>query len=184
MAKPKVAQLPSRPANLGNAVPSAAPADEDPGHQLRARRRPALRAAGHPAGSWIPRIHGCGWPTGGRCDPHLAPPGRRFPGLRRNLDRYAFLYEALASAYGVQPAEAVETIETVPADPKDSRRPGVDVGMPLLLVSRQAFDVSGEPVERAQSSTGATATSWSCGCTASLLRWWLTPSAAADRAGG
>ena len=63
-------------------------------------------------------------------------PARRFPGLRRNLDRYASLYEALASAYGVQLAEAVETIETVLADPKDARLLAVDVGMPLLLLSR------------------------------------------------
>ncbi len=80
---------------------------------------------------------------------HLS--ARRYPGLRRNLDRYASLYEALAAAYGVQLAEAVETIETVLADPKDARLLGVDVGMPLLLLSRQAFDVAGTPVEWAQS---------------------------------
>jgi len=80
---------------------------------------------------------------------HLA--ARRFPGLRRNLDRHASLYEALATAYGVQLAEAVETIETVLADPKEARLLGVDVGLPLLLLSRQAFDVSGTPVEWAQS---------------------------------
>ena len=78
-------------------------------------------------------------------------PARRFPGLRRNLDRYASLYEALATAYGVQLAEAEETIETVLAGPEDARLLGVDVGMPLLLLSRQAFDVSAEPVEWAQS---------------------------------
>src|ERR1700761_4294714 len=78
-------------------------------------------------------------------------PARRFPGLRRNLDRYASLYEALATAYGVQLAEAEETIETVLADPTDARLLGVDAGMPLLLLSRQAFDVSAVPVEWAQS---------------------------------
>jgi GntR family transcriptional regulator len=78
-------------------------------------------------------------------------PARRFPGLRRNLDRYASLYEALATAYGIQLAEAIETIETVLADPKEARLLGVDVGLPLLLLSRQAFDVSGTPVEWAQS---------------------------------
>jgi GntR family transcriptional regulator len=80
---------------------------------------------------------------------HLA--ARRFPGLRRNLDRYASLYEALATAYGIELAEAVETIETVLADPKEARLLGVDVGLPLLLLSRQAFDISGTPVEWAQS---------------------------------
>src|ERR1700674_4346095 len=78
-------------------------------------------------------------------------PARRFPGLRRNLDRHASLYEALATAYGIQLAEAIETIETVLADPREARLLGVDVGLPLLLLSRQAFDVSGTPVEWAQS---------------------------------
>ncbi len=81
--------------------------------------------------------------------PHL--PARRFPGLRRNLDPFTSLYEALATAYGVQLAEAVETIETALADPKDARLLAVDVGMQLLLLSRQAFDVSATPVEWAQS---------------------------------
>ncbi|HWG61557.1 MAG TPA: GntR family transcriptional regulator [Streptosporangiaceae bacterium] len=80
---------------------------------------------------------------------HLA--AGRFPGLRKNLDRYASLYEALAAAYDIQLAEAEETIETVLADPQDARLLGVDVGMPLLLLSRQAFDVTGTPVEWAQS---------------------------------
>ncbi len=78
-------------------------------------------------------------------------PARRFPGLRRNLDRYASLYEALATAYDVELAEAEETIETVLADPNDARLLGVDVGMPLLLLSRLAFDTSAQPVEWAQS---------------------------------
>lgn len=78
-------------------------------------------------------------------------PARRFPGLQRNLDRHASLYEALATDYGVQLAEAEETIETVLADPRDARLLGVDVGMPLLLLSRHAYDVTGAPVEWAQS---------------------------------
>ncbi len=99
-----------------------------------------------PAGSRVLRIHRLRLADGEPMSTdtsHL--PARRFPGLRRNLDRYASLYEALASAYGVQLTEAVETIETVLADPKDARLLGVDVGMPLLLLSRQAFDVSAEP---------------------------------------
>jgi GntR family transcriptional regulator len=80
---------------------------------------------------------------------HLS--ARRFPGLRRSLDRHASLYEALATDYGVEIAEARETIETGLADPRDARLLGVDVGMPLLLLSRQAFDPAGAPVEWAQS---------------------------------
>jgi len=48
-------------------------------------------------------------------------------------------------------AEAEETIETVLADPHDARLLEVDAGLPLLLLSRHAYDVTGEPVEWAQS---------------------------------
>jgi GntR family transcriptional regulator, nutrient-sensing system regulator len=80
---------------------------------------------------------------------HLS--ARRFPGLRRSLDRHPSLYEALATDYGVQIAEAQETIETALAGPRDARLLGVDVGMPLLLLSRQSFGSDGAPVEWAQS---------------------------------
>ena len=78
-------------------------------------------------------------------------PARRFPGLRRNLERHKSLYETLRVAYDIQLAEAEETIETVLADPHDAALLGVDAGLPLLLLSRHAFDVKGEPVEWAQS---------------------------------
>jgi GntR family transcriptional regulator len=78
-------------------------------------------------------------------------PARRFPGLRRQLGRHSPLYETLTNTYGVQLAEAEETIETVLAGPEDARLLGVDVGLPLLLLSRHAFDTSGQPVEFAQS---------------------------------
>ena len=78
-------------------------------------------------------------------------PARRFPGLRRNLERHNSLYETLRVAYDIQLAEAEETIETVLADPHDAALLGVDAGLPLLLLSRHAFDVTGEPVEWAQS---------------------------------
>ncbi|HEU5160641.1 MAG TPA: GntR family transcriptional regulator [Streptosporangiaceae bacterium] len=78
-------------------------------------------------------------------------PARRFPGLRRELGRHRSLYETLASAYEVHLAEAEETIETVLATPHDAQLLGVDVGLPLLLLSRHAFDENGEPVEWAQS---------------------------------
>nr|WP_221308144.1 GntR family transcriptional regulator [Nocardiopsis mwathae] len=76
---------------------------------------------------------------------HLA--ARRFPGLRRQLDRYASLYEALASAYDVRLAEAEATIETVLATPNEARLLGVDVGLPLVLHSQHSFDADGNPVE-------------------------------------
>jgi GntR family transcriptional regulator len=78
-------------------------------------------------------------------------PARRFPGLRRQLERHASLYETLRTVYGIQLAEAEETIETVLADPHDARLLGVDAGIPLLLLSRHAIDSTGQPVEFAQS---------------------------------
>jgi len=78
-------------------------------------------------------------------------PARRFPGLRKQLERHSSLYETLAKAYGVEPAEGEETIETVLAAPNDARLLGVDVGLPLLLLSRHAFDAGGNPIEWAQS---------------------------------
>jgi GntR family transcriptional regulator len=78
-------------------------------------------------------------------------PARRFPGLRRQLERHASLYETLRTGYGIQLAEAEETIETVLADPHDARLLEVDAGIPLLLLSRHAIDATGEPVEYAQS---------------------------------
>jgi len=78
-------------------------------------------------------------------------PARRFPGLRKELERHRSLYETLESAYGIHLAEAEETIETVLADPHDARVLGVDPGLPLLLLSRHAFDSSGQVVEWAQS---------------------------------
>ena len=78
-------------------------------------------------------------------------PARRFPGLRKQLERDRSLYETLREAYGIQLAEAEETIETVLADPHDAQLLEVDAGLPLLLLSRHAFDTTGEPVEWAQS---------------------------------
>jgi GntR family transcriptional regulator len=78
-------------------------------------------------------------------------PARRFPGLRKQLNRHSSLYETLSSAYGVRLTEAEETIETVLADPHNADLLAVDVGLPLLLLSRHAVDVTGETVEWAQS---------------------------------
>jgi GntR family transcriptional regulator len=78
-------------------------------------------------------------------------PARRFPGLRRQLERHASLYETLREDYNIQLAEAEETIETVLADPQDAQLLCVDPGLPLLLLSRHAIDSTGEPVEWAQS---------------------------------
>src|SRR3984957_12333597 len=79
------------------------------------------------------------------------PPAPRSPGLRRQLERRASLYETLRPGYGTQLAEAEETIETILADPHDANLLGVDAGIPLLLLSRHAIDPTRQPVEWAQS---------------------------------
>jgi GntR family transcriptional regulator len=107
---------------------------------------------GVPEGSRVLRIHRLRLADGEPMSADVSHlPALRFPGLRRSLDSHASLYEALATSYGVELAEADETIETVLADPKDARLLGVDVGTPLLLLSRHAYDVTGTPVEWAQS---------------------------------
>src|ERR1700685_867009 len=78
-------------------------------------------------------------------------PARRVPGLRRQLGRHASLYETLRTGYGIELAEAEETIETILADPHDANLLGVDAGIPLLLLSRHAIDTTGQPVAWAQS---------------------------------
>jgi GntR family transcriptional regulator len=76
---------------------------------------------------------------------HLS--ARRFPGLRKQLQRYASLYTALGEVYSVHLAEAEETIETALATPREAGLLGTDVGLPLLLLFRHSFDTDGTPVE-------------------------------------
>jgi GntR family transcriptional regulator len=76
---------------------------------------------------------------------HLS--ARRFPGLRKQLQRYTSLYAALGEVYGVHLAEAEETIETALATPREAGLLGTDVGLPLLLLCRHSLDTDGTPVE-------------------------------------
>ncbi|GGL17101.1 HTH-type transcriptional repressor DasR [Sphaerisporangium melleum] len=80
---------------------------------------------------------------------HLS--ARRFSRLRRELEMHSSLYETLHNAYNVQLTDAEEVIETVLATPYDAQVLGVDVGLPMLLLTRHAFDAEGNPVEWAQS---------------------------------
>jgi GntR family transcriptional regulator len=82
---------------------------------------------------------------------HTHLPARLFPGLRRHLTGAASLYEVLSQVYGVQLAEAEETIETVLASPREAALLGTDTGLPMLLISRLSFDTGGRPVEWVQS---------------------------------
>lgn len=76
---------------------------------------------------------------------HLS--ARRFPDLRRHLDRMPSLYKVLESEYGVHLAEAEETIETVLGPPREALLLGTDTGSPMLLLSRHSRDTDGQPVE-------------------------------------
>jgi GntR family transcriptional regulator len=80
---------------------------------------------------------------------HLS--GQRFPGLRRLLARSTSLYAVLSQTYGIELLEAEETIETVPAPPREAHLLGTDVGLPLLLLSRHSRDDAGEPIEYVRS---------------------------------
>lgn len=80
---------------------------------------------------------------------HLS--ARRFPRLRRELEMHSSLYETLYNAYNVRLTDAEEIIETVLATPYDAQVLSVDAGLPLLLLTRHAFDADGNPVEWAQS---------------------------------
>lgn len=80
---------------------------------------------------------------------HLA--ARRFPGLRKHLEKGGSLYSTLATVYGVHLAEAEETIETVLCPPREAEILGTDVGSPMLLLSRHSWDTTGNPVEYVRS---------------------------------
>ncbi len=75
----------------------------------------------------------------------------RFPGLAKRLGNSASLYALLAVEYGVHLAHAEETIETVPAAPREAELLDTTVGYPMLLLSRHSRDTSGRPVEFALS---------------------------------
>ena len=74
-------------------------------------------------------------------------PAERFPGLSRQIRQVASLYALLAERYDTKLHTAEETIETAPATPREAGPLKVDVGSPMLVVSRQNFDSAGTPVE-------------------------------------
>ncbi|MBK6870076.1 MAG: GntR family transcriptional regulator [Kineosporiaceae bacterium] len=70
----------------------------------------------------------------------------RFPRLRAQLERHGSLYTALRTVYGIELIDAEETIESALAAPDEAGLLGVDVGLPMLLLTRHSFDTDG-PVE-------------------------------------
>jgi GntR family transcriptional regulator, nutrient-sensing system regulator len=75
----------------------------------------------------------------------------RFPDIVAELAADASLYSLLESRYGVVPASAEETIETVLAPPAAARLLGADAATPMLLLTRSSRDADGRPVEYVRS---------------------------------
>ncbi len=71
----------------------------------------------------------------------------RFTDLAQRLQGPASLYELLAEVYGTHLAEAEQTIETVPAPPREAELLLTSVGHPMLLLTRLSWDTQGRPVE-------------------------------------
>lgn len=71
----------------------------------------------------------------------------RFPGLAKAVRRCGSLYQVLHEQWGISVIEAIETIETGPASPRESELLATDTGAPMLILTRHSFDANGEPVE-------------------------------------
>jgi GntR family transcriptional regulator len=100
------------------------------------------------AGSSVPRIARLRKVNGAPMaleQTHLS--AARFPGLPRALRQTGSLYRVLSERWSVTVVEAVETIETAPASPRESKLLAADTGAPMLLLSRHSFDARQEPVE-------------------------------------
>jgi len=76
---------------------------------------------------------------------HLS--AKRFPGLTTALRKAGSLYKVLREEFGVTVAEAVETIETAPAPPREADLLDTDSGAPMLILSRHSLTADGVPVE-------------------------------------
>lgn len=74
-------------------------------------------------------------------------PAERFPNLTRLIRSHASLHALLAEQFGVRMRPAEEWIETAPATPREAIPLKVDIGTPMLIVSRQNFDSDGTPIE-------------------------------------
>ena len=74
------------------------------------------------------------------------------PALRRELERRGSLYRTLEEAYGIVIAEAEDTVETALAGPEQTALLEIEMGSPLLLVQRLAWDTHGKPVELTRSA--------------------------------
>lgn len=74
-------------------------------------------------------------------------PAERFPGLTRLIRVHGSLHEILSSHFATSLRAGEESIETAPATPREAGPLQVDVGTPMLVVSRQNFDAARAVVE-------------------------------------
>lgn len=74
-------------------------------------------------------------------------PAEHFPGLTRMIRSYSSLHVLLGERYDTYPRTGEESIETAPATPHEAGPLLVDVGTPMLVVSRTNFDPGGTPIE-------------------------------------
>lgn len=77
---------------------------------------------------------------------HATFPADLVPGLPER-DLSGSIYELIDEAYGLRPSEAVEHIEVVAASSLEASILGVEVGFPLLLVTRRTQDADGRMFE-------------------------------------
>jgi GntR family transcriptional regulator len=71
----------------------------------------------------------------------------RFPGLTRLIRSHDSMHVLLGERYGTHPRNGQESIETAPAALREAGPLRVDVGTPMLVVTRRNFDADGAPIE-------------------------------------
>lgn len=69
------------------------------------------------------------------------------PDLQRHLAESGSLYAVLSAHYGVEIAEAEDTVMTTIAGPLEARLLAIEMGAPLLLIQRRGLNAEGIPVE-------------------------------------
>ncbi|HEY3747674.1 MAG TPA: GntR family transcriptional regulator [Pseudonocardiaceae bacterium] len=78
-------------------------------------------------------------------------PAARFPDLIGVFDPTTSLYAFLRDELGVEFGEAEERLETVLATPREALLIGANPALPMLLLHRVTYDVTGRPIERVRS---------------------------------
>ena len=97
----------------------------------------------------VERLRGVGdEPLAHECA-HLAGP---LPRLRQQLELRGSLYRTLREAYGIELGRVEDQVRSALADPHEARLLGTDVGLPLLLIRRTSWDMTGRPVEYTRSA--------------------------------